>query len=264
MPNTQWIFLSPHFDDAALSVGGLIWTLCQQNQTVDIWTIMAGFPESSAFSSFAAQNHAAWGKSGEEAIRMRREEDIAACRRLGADHQHYHWPDAIYRRDQDNQPIIKDDHDLFHQPPEHETVQAITSLLENAVPQNANLIIPLGLGSHIDHLAVHRAAIHHKNLTAFYADYPYILNAYHDPRITSGELIKIPHALPPKALQAWQEAVLCYQSQLSGFWRDKVEARLALQNYQTGGGGRLWQKRSKPLSRITPSGLSPSKNNSKG
>jgi len=55
-------------------------------------------------------------------------------------------------------------------------------------------------------------------------------------------LINIPRLLNQDALKAWQAAVLCYASQLSGFWRDESETCLALRNYLAGGGGRLWER----------------------
>ena len=38
----MWIYLSPHFDDAVLSCGWLIWQQAQAGQRVEIWTVCAG------------------------------------------------------------------------------------------------------------------------------------------------------------------------------------------------------------------------------
>jgi len=54
-----WIFLSTHFDDVALSAGGMVWELTAGVTGVEIWTIAAGEPAAWA----AAQrlcNAAAW------------------------------------------------------------------------------------------------------------------------------------------------------------------------------------------------------------
>jgi len=38
----RWIYISPHFDDAVLSCGGLIWEQTHKGITVEIWTVCAG------------------------------------------------------------------------------------------------------------------------------------------------------------------------------------------------------------------------------
>jgi LmbE family N-acetylglucosaminyl deacetylase len=238
----HWIFISPHFDDVALSCGGLVWTLTHAGHRVEIWTIMAGFPPDPPYSPFAQANHAAWGRSGPEAIQMRRKEDQAACQILNADFRYFDWPDAIYRHDPESgKPLVNDNHDLFHQSPERSAVKDIAAALVEVLPEGSRLVTPMGLGGHIDHRAVVQAIQQTRQQPFYYADYPYILEDYQDPRLVSGGFEKCPQYFNREAVQAWQEAVLCYQSQLSGFWRDEEESRLAINNYQAGGGGRLWQ-----------------------
>jgi len=38
----RWIYLSPHFDDAVLSCGGLIFDQTCGGTAVEIWTVFAG------------------------------------------------------------------------------------------------------------------------------------------------------------------------------------------------------------------------------
>lgn len=49
---THHLFLSPHFDDVALSCGGMIDQLIGAGATVEVWTIFSGFP-ASPFSTLA-------------------------------------------------------------------------------------------------------------------------------------------------------------------------------------------------------------------
>ncbi len=238
----HWVFISPHFDDAVLSCGGLIWELTQTGAQVEIWTVMAGFPPDENYSAFARQNHAAWGAEGREAIKQRRQEDQAACQRLNADFHYFNWPDAIYRRLENGDPVVDSNQTLFNAAPEKGLVHDIGVTLKNAIPQHVQVAAPIGLGGHIDHRAVCEAVKNQELAQVYYADYPYILTAYDDPRLVSGQYQRSAYPLSQAAGKAWQEAVLCYQSQLSGFWRDAKEACLALTNYQAGGGGGLWQK----------------------
>ena len=93
-----WIFLSPHFDDAALSCGGLAWEQAQQGDRVEIWTVCSGSPPDLPLPPFARQLHARWGTGGPETVERRRLEDEEACRRLGALARYFDVPDCIYRR----------------------------------------------------------------------------------------------------------------------------------------------------------------------
>jgi LmbE family N-acetylglucosaminyl deacetylase len=243
MSTHHWIFLSPHLDDAVLSCGGLLWDLFQSGDTVAIWTMMAGLPMYEDYSPFAQEIHLLWGISGEGAIRMRRAEDLAACAVLGAQARHFDWTDAIYRRDpHSGVPVVVDIDTLFSASPEPELVANIAAVLREDVPEGARLVLPMGLGGHIDHRAVVLAGEQVREIEYYYADYPYILENFDHPSFADVKWKSILHPLGQDALDAWCEAVLCHRSQLSTFWRDETETRLALRNYLAGGGGRLWKR----------------------
>ena len=93
----DWIYLSPHFDDAVFSCGGLLWEQAQAGDSVTIWTICAGEPLPGAFSDFAQMHHIRW-ESGEQAVAHRKLEDQLACQRVGAAYHYLPVPDCIYRR----------------------------------------------------------------------------------------------------------------------------------------------------------------------
>ena len=242
MEKQHWIFLSPHLDDVALSCGGLVWDLAHQGHVVEIWTLMAGLPHDGSYSDFAQQNHLAWGISGKAAILTRRDEDHNACGILAAQPRYYDWLDAIYRVDLAGDPFINNDVELFGKAPEGWLVDEISDLLLTRIPKNAQVVLPMGLGGHIDHRAVVQAGNALRKTPFYYRDYPYILKNFDSSKFLSSRWTRLPHDLDEEALGAWQESVLCYSSQISYFWSDQAEARLALRNYLAGGGGRLWQK----------------------
>ena len=238
----HWIFLSPHLDDVALSCGGLAWDLSRQGCRVEVWTLMAGLPPDENFSTFAQQNHHAWGMSGKAAIRMRRAEDAVACRILGVKRRHFDWLDAIYRRDPSTgAPAVTSNAALFGAQPEAWLVDEIAALLHREIPGDAQVVFPLGIGDHVDHLAVTQAAQGLLQKIYYYADYPYILKRPNWPALKRGSLTKIPWFLNEDALQHWVEAVLAYPSQITAFWEEPSLVPLAYRNYLAGGGGRLWQ-----------------------
>ncbi len=235
----HWIFLSPHLDDAALSCGGLLWDLAQNGHQVEIWTLFAGNPPDEDFSPFAQQMHQDWGVTGAEAAALRKAEDQRACEILGVEYRHFNYLDAIYRRDQvTGKPVVNNNNELFGKPPEKPLINDITQQLLDLLPSEAALVSPMGLGTHLDHLAVLKAAEETSQVPHYYADYPYILKEY-TPTNERWETIFYP--LNEAALRAWQEAVLTYNSQIGQFWRDDAELRLCLRNYMAGGGGRLWK-----------------------
>ena len=243
METKHWIFLSPHFDDVALSCGGLVWQLTNEGHRVEIWTIMAGLPTEGPYSEFARQNHEAWGMSGKAAILMRQAEDRAACAILGASARHCSWRDVIYRQDQETgNPVVNNNEELFGEPPEAYLVEEISQFLVNEIQDTVQLVFPMGLGGHIDHRVLVQAGKCSAMVNLVYADYPYILTDFSAQETDRNQWARIPHALGEEALTHWQDAVLCYTSQLSGFWHNEAEARLALRNYLAGGGGRLWTK----------------------
>ena len=95
----RWIYLSPHFDDAVLSCGGLIFEQTRQGLQTEIWTIFAGNPPPGPLSDFALQNHSLWGlTSAAETVAMRAAEDEEAASIVGAELVHFEIPDCIYRR----------------------------------------------------------------------------------------------------------------------------------------------------------------------
>src|SRR5437867_565094 len=97
------IFLSPHFDDIALSCGGMAARLSRAGARFVSLTVFAAPPPSGEpLSQYAGQLHAEWESAsgtGEQAINeVRREEERQAARLLGIEPLMLDLPDAPYRR----------------------------------------------------------------------------------------------------------------------------------------------------------------------
>jgi LmbE family N-acetylglucosaminyl deacetylase len=239
-----WVYLSPHFDDAAYSCGGLIWEQTRAGERVEIWTVCAGAPPPGQLSPFAAAIHARWG-TGPQAVRERREEDQEACQILGASPRLFDIPDCIYRFLPDGSPLIVNNEDLFSASLEREAglVDGLAAQLRSRLPARAQLVAPLTLGNHVDHRLVRAAAQALGVPLRYYADFPYA--AREDPDLER-------HLRPgwrawerpitAAGLEAWQRAVAAYRSQASTFWVDDAALRADMEQYwrSTGGLGRLW------------------------
>jgi hypothetical protein len=108
----DWIYLSPHFDDAALSCGGLIWEQSRAGQAVSVWTICAAVPKDAELSPFAESLHQRW-QTGEQAASLRRMEDIASNQAMGVSYRYFDLPDCIYRKDSSGNFLYDTEESLF-------------------------------------------------------------------------------------------------------------------------------------------------------
>jgi len=228
----EWIYLSPHLDDAALSMGGLIWEQVQAGDSVLVWTICAGDPPPGAFSDFAESLHERWGV-GREAIDIRRSEDQESCLRLGAEPHHFSLPDCIYRRSPKTGTHLYDSEESLWfdvHPDELARTQKLAQQLQSLLPfSDARVVCPLALGDHVDHRLTRAAAEQIQTPLVYYADYPYVLDV--DIASVTGDLKSSVSTLSPEAINAWQQAVAAHQSQISTFWGSLAEMRTAIQSY---------------------------------
>ncbi|HEX9617111.1 MAG TPA: PIG-L family deacetylase [Anaerolineales bacterium] len=241
----DWIYLSAHLDDAVFSCGGLIWEQAQAGEKVDIWTVCAGDPPPGSLSTFAESLHARW-KAGRKAVSLRREEDLLSCRQLGAVPRHFSIPDCIYRRSPlDGTPLYSSDPEIFGSlhPLEAELAAGFSRELKQALPREAHLACPLGLGGHVDHQFVRAAAEASGRPLWYYADYPYVLERSQELEGATAGMQAVDFPISRRGLQAWEEAIAAYDSQVGTFWADLAEMRSRLHAYQSRVGGvRLWRR----------------------
>ncbi len=244
---TRTIYLSPHLDDVTLSCGGLVYEQVKRGDEVEIWTFTAGIPHEDNIPPLAMEMHNNWG-IGVDAVAIRREEDLMACMILGAKARHLEWLDCIYRFRQSGEAFIQTNGELFEVEPEAELIQEIAEFLKASIPQEAQLVCPMGIGNHVDHRLIVKAVAAAGLQSLFYADYPYVTSS--PEQIAQLETLlwqRIPSIISEEGLHAWQKAIAAYVSQLSTFWDNVIEVYLAISNYYAGGGGRLWKHISEPI-----------------
>jgi LmbE family N-acetylglucosaminyl deacetylase len=228
-----WIFLSPHFDDAALSCGGIIWEEVRRGAQVSIWTICAAPPPPGPLSSFAQQLHARWGTVA-DATEQRRQEDIASCKLLGAAYRHLDLTDCIYRRGPDGEYLYPSEESLSAglQPVDEYWVQHLVAQLKQDLPPDARVVCPLTIGNHVDHQLTRAAAERLPARLSYYADYPYVRRKpelLEDMLHTGWQAEHFDVSEP--ALAAWQASVAAHASQVSTFWPDIPAMRAGLKAY---------------------------------
>lgn len=254
-PHYDAIYLSPHLDDAALSCGGQIFLRTAAGQSVLVVTITAGDPPLASVSDYAQSLHERWALAT-GAVAARRAEDLAACRRLGADALHWDVPDCIYRlHPVTGQPFYRSDVDIFDclHPEEIGLVDDLADRMRG-LPPAGRIVAPLTAdhrvnaehaGRHVDHQLTRRAAERaFGDRLWYYEDYPYaqepgaldgVLSA------RAGEWQAEVTPLTADALAAKIEAILAFRSQLSTFWRNRAELEQQVVGYsERVGGERVW------------------------
>ena len=219
VPQTHsYCVLSSHSDDAALSVAGTLKFLTATGKDLALITCFS----KSAFSGMDAS-------SGVESVtRIRKAEDRAFARLLSDDCAAI-WidlPDAPLRG--------VDLGDLFTSRDLGETDRALASVLANSLASvldpSSTLLVPLAIGSHIDHLIVRCAGflLFERGFSelVFYEDLPYAapyqlktLNAV-VARIANQSCVSLsPRSVAYPGLAEFKKRALkCYDSQISDGW----------------------------------------------
>lgn len=252
------IFLSPHFDDAALSCGGTVHRLARTDHEVVVMTVMATAPAPDApMSRLARRIHTTLGDGGDLAA-TRAREDRAAMAILGARRTALPFLDAIYRRAATGAWCYPTIRSLFGHP--HPSDPALAATLVSAIcahsdPSRDRYYAPLGVGGHIDHALVNAAG--HELCRAgatvwFYEDFPYADARFRHrgpgsaPATLEHVLAQPRHArlesdirpLSERDIDARVRAIGAYESQLDSLFGERAELRarvLAFASSRAGG-----------------------------
>lgn len=187
------VFVSPHLDDAVLSSGGLLLRLASKTET----TIMTIFTEASlppyTFSAKVNLKMCGRLKNAQTLYRIRKEEDMEACRAVNAKHMHLGFQDASFRKKNTSSPISrmigKYLAEIEHIYPiyrfnvvsgkisreDSRTLFRIEKRLRYLKKKFRNCVVfcPLGIGGHVDHIIVREVCRKVFPKVVFWEDYPY-------------------------------------------------------------------------------------------
>lgn len=223
----QHIVLSPHYDDAALSCGGMIAQRAAAGDAVIVATVFGGRPDMAALSPFARSIHARPG-AGADPVAQRVAEEHQALAILGAQPRPGDYLDCIYRREAAGGRWLYDREEALFGPvdgADDELTDELAAAFAALAPAGGQCVIyaPLAIGNHVDHQVVQRAAARLGKAgytVLYYEDYPYVVR---DPTGLAGALRQAaPRAgwLPqpvPLSLQDLErkiDAVTAYASQI--------------------------------------------------
>ncbi len=167
------LVVSPHLDDGVLSCGGALALWAASGEQPCVVTVCAGRPVDDV-TDFARFQHARWGKTA-DIVGLRRDEDRRALAILGATPAWLPYLDCIYRGERYTSetalfgPVALDEQDLI----ELVAVDLATLWKET---DEAIVVMPLGLGNHVDHQIVRAAGDWLGSLdvpVVWYEDFPY-------------------------------------------------------------------------------------------
>lgn len=224
----QHIILSPHYDDAALSCGGLIAQRAAAGELVVVATVFGGRPDLTTLSPFARAIHARPGAAG-DLIAQRVAEERQALAILGAQGWPGDYLDCIYRRaEADGRWLYDSEEAIFGavDAADDGLVDELAAVLAALAPPAGQCLIyaPLAVGNHVDHQVVQRAAmklVEGGYDLLFYEDYPYVVR---DPAGLPAALDRVapragwqpmPVPLSREDLERKIAAVTAYASQLA-------------------------------------------------
>jgi LmbE family N-acetylglucosaminyl deacetylase len=250
------VFLSPHYDDIALSSGGVAALAAQSQGRADVALIFGDHPDpAQPLTDFAQMLHAQWGMNAASVIAGRRAEEAAASAILGTHDLFLPFRDAIYRGARYTSDPI-----LFGAPAEDEAdlSRKIAAAAGLSGPADASVRVyaPLAIGFHVDHQHVFQTGL----LLAgagwdvwFYEDLPYaLIEGASERRAAAIDKLAAPGPLVDVE-SVWDKkiaAILAYPSQLAtifggyvGVGSSRADIDGAMSDYAREAGGGLRAER---------------------
>lgn len=252
------LFVSPHYDDIALSAGGTAARVRRLGRIPEVAIVFGAEPPvDHVFTPFATAMHEGWGMGPGQVIASRRAEEAAAAAILGTVPSFLPFHDAIYRGER-----YLGDPDLFGEVRADESSLAtdlIAELRLDEVGQNATRVyMPLAIGWHVDHQVAFQAGVELDRAgwdVWFYEDLPYALKPgiLEDRRARMGVRVEVASKVPVE--ESWEakvDAIMAYPSQLAtifnyvdaGSSRAEIESLLRRYAEDVGGGvpvERFWR-----------------------
>jgi LmbE family N-acetylglucosaminyl deacetylase len=207
------IFLSPHFDDAIGSAGGMIARLVRRGRACSVMTLMAKPPKIAKVRSFIY-------------VLRRIIENRRACRVVGATVINAPFLDAPYRKSRDSRDKKSGKRALFTSAvTETELVASVRAFILAHTAPGDILIAPAGLGNHVDHLIVRAAVENIPRAVCFYEEFYYDISDPNAERTRGYEKV----LLTPDELDIKIRAMEKYKKTLRNLFRKNTMG--AMRNY---------------------------------
>lgn len=180
--------LSPHFDDAILSMGSLMYTLQGKVtiHTVNIFTQAHNGPYTWSAKRFI---HASTFTNAKDLYEERNLTDKNALRFTGSKRINLGFQDALFRKKSQNSFLGNYIPEYDHVYPTYSLhiirhvaqydpcMSALKQKMQKLIPRNAVVFVPYGVGNHADHVITRNIARDLFPECFYYLDFPYTLHA---------------------------------------------------------------------------------------
>lgn len=220
---THVVAISPHLDDAAFSVGGLLAARARAGDRVTVVTCFTGNVAQPTGFALACQLDK--GLSPEvDYMALRRAEDEAACAVIGARAVHLPLLEAPHRGYASAPELFaaRRDDDAMLAPLTKAIAQAIGALSPDV------LLGPLAIGDHVDHWLVRDALAAIGAPVLLWEDWPYLERAGHRPAASPAR----EHVLTPQDRAARVAMCAAYASQLGFQFGSRAAMEQAIEAIQ--------------------------------
>lgn len=230
------LVVSPHLDDAVLSIGATIGSLTTNKSHVTVFTVFAGVPDP-PFSPAARRIHETWGLH-EGPVHARRAEDVEALQKVKAKPLHGDFLDLIYRIQAENvEAIFEYSNEEYNSKLTDAIADSIERLIEQ---QNPDVVLTCAaIGGHTDHRHARDATIAacaNAGVQLFlWEDIPYFLQFKDVPDLPANTRLgdQIIGAYNNEcAFDQKYHAIECYASQQPELWQGQ-DFRALLDDYAT-------------------------------
>lgn len=174
----NFVLVSPHLDDAALSAGFLINKLKRAHFPVTILTIFnkgSSGPLTPQAETFIRSSGFKNQKSLFDAFDK---EDARAMASLGVGFKHMGFIDAAFRKDERGRSIYNGVAEQFAgiiSQKDDGLIKSVFNAIKKTVkrPDNIIFVCPVGIGGHVDHIIVREVVRRFKSPTIYWQDIPY-------------------------------------------------------------------------------------------
>jgi hypothetical protein len=210
------IFISPHFDDAVFSCGGLIAHLSDHCET-QVWTIFGGKPIIPRTSPLTRWLHSTCNSPNAEVLNsVRKSEDLKSLNRLKTKGQHFSFLDSVYRVDFFFRPLYRNTCLTPPHSSDRILIEKISRKLVSLLKPTDLILTPLGIGYHVDHLVARQAVeLHRNDNICYFEDVPYNIGKDSTRFQKPNKCKPIEIMLESNDLHLWKLANSEYVSQLS-------------------------------------------------
>ena len=248
------LVLSPHLDDAVLSLGGMMAHKVSIGQSVVVYNLFCA-PYHGPLSPAAQRLHEGWGDP-EDITALRLEEDRQSLEVIGAHQIIGDARDLIYRQSLQGSWLYTNMEDIQGErnPEDNALVGTYYKKLSGMFPKEKfDIYTPLGIGGHIDHMLAFDIGARMQKAgfsVKFYEDLPYAMREdyLHARTDTLTDMQSSLELFPLEMLARKVEALHYYQSQIEALFENEDNMRewmrrqaLRMSGRADMGGEKVWE-----------------------